>query len=84
MKYNKILDDIGNHFDSAIELVKSGHKFVYVLDIDWEEKAHDMSWTYKTKVYMQLLPPLFSTGFLIKACLILVHKKISTTAMSMS
>ena len=43
MKYN-ILDDIGNHFvDRAIELVKSGHKFVYVLDnIDWEEKAHDM------------------------------------------
>ena len=43
MKYN-ILDDIGSHFvDRAIELVKSGHKFVYVLDnIDWEEKAHDM------------------------------------------
>ena len=76
MKYN-ILDDIGNHFvDRAIELVKSGHKFVYVLDnIDWKEKAHDMR---------QLLPPLFSTGFLIKACLILVHKRISTTAMSMS
>ena len=29
--------------DHAAELVKSGHKFVYVLDnIDWEEKAHDM------------------------------------------
>jgi hypothetical protein len=43
MKYT-ILDDIGNHFlDRAAELVKSGHKFVYVLDnIDWEEKAHDM------------------------------------------
>ena len=39
-----LYDDIGNHFvDRAIELVKSGHKFVYVLDnIDWEEKAHDM------------------------------------------
>jgi hypothetical protein len=39
-----ILDDIGKHFiDRAAELVKSGHKFVYVLDnIDWEEKAHDM------------------------------------------
>ena len=43
MKYN-ILDDIGNHFvDRAAELLKSGYKFVYVLDnIDWEEKAHDM------------------------------------------
>jgi hypothetical protein len=43
MKYN-ILNDIGNHFlDRAAELVKSGHRFVYVLDnIDWEEKAHDM------------------------------------------
>ena len=40
----QILDDIGKHFiDQAGELVKSGHKFVYVLDnIDWEEKAHDM------------------------------------------
>ena len=39
-----ILDDIGKHFvDRAAELVKAGHKFVYVLDnIDWEEKAHDM------------------------------------------
>ena len=43
MKY-RILDDIGNHFlDRVVELVKSGHKFVYVLDnIDWEEKTHDM------------------------------------------
>ena len=43
MKYN-ILDDIGNHFlDRAAKLVKSGFRFVYVLDnIDWEEKAHDM------------------------------------------
>lgn len=43
MKY-PILEDIGKQFiDRAAELVKSGHKFVYVLDnIDWEEKAHDM------------------------------------------
>ena len=39
-----VLDDIGCHFvDHAVELVKAGYKFVYVLDnIDWEEKAHDM------------------------------------------
>ena len=32
------------HFiDWAAELVKAGHKFVYVLDnIDWEEKTHEM------------------------------------------
>ena len=42
MKY-QILEDIGKHIDRAAALVKSGHKFVYVLDnIDWEEKAHDM------------------------------------------
>ena len=43
MKYS-ILDDIGHKFiDHAAELVKSGHRFVYVLDnIDWDEKAHDM------------------------------------------
>ncbi len=43
MRY-PILEDIGKHFiDRAAVLVKSGHKFVYVLDnIDWEEKAHDM------------------------------------------
>ena len=42
MKY-PILEDIGKHFiDRAAAFVKSGHKFVYVLDnIDWE-KAHDM------------------------------------------
>ena len=42
-KYS-ILDDIGKQFiDHAAQLVKSGHKFVYVLDnIDWEEKAHDV------------------------------------------
>ena len=39
-----ILEDIGKHFiDRAAALVKSGHKFVYVLDnIDWEGKANDM------------------------------------------
>ena len=43
MKY-AILDDIGDHFiDRAVQLVKSGYTFVYVMDnIDWEEKAHDM------------------------------------------
>ena len=42
-KRNTILDDIGNHFlDRAAQLVKSGLRFVYVLDnIDWEENAHD-------------------------------------------
>jgi hypothetical protein len=39
-----MLDEIGEHFiEHAVELVKSGLKFVYVLDnIDWEEKAHDV------------------------------------------
>ena len=37
-----MLDEIGEHFiEHTVELVKSGLKFVYVLDnIDWEEKAH--------------------------------------------
>ena len=37
-----MMDNIGQHFlEHAIELVKSGHKFVFVLDnIDWEEKTH--------------------------------------------
>ena len=40
-----MLDDVGKHFlDHAVELVKSGMKFVYVVDnIDWEERVHDMS-----------------------------------------
>ena len=40
----QLLDEIGDHFmDRAVQLVKSGVKFVYVLDnIDWEEKAHDV------------------------------------------
>ena len=39
-----ILENIGTLFlDQAVHLVKSGFKFVFVLDnIDWEEKAHDM------------------------------------------
>jgi hexokinase len=39
-----ILDDIGEEFiDKALEMVKSGDMFFYVLDnIDWEEQAHDM------------------------------------------
>ena len=39
-----VLDEIGKHFlEHAIELAKSGKKFVYVVDnIDWEEKVHDM------------------------------------------
>ena len=39
-----VLNEIGNHFlEHAIDLVKSGMKFVYVVDnIDWEEKVHDM------------------------------------------
>ena len=39
-----LLDDIGQRFlERAVELVKSGYKFVFVLDnIDWEERVHDM------------------------------------------
>ena len=50
MKY-PILEDIGKHFiDRAAALVKTGHKFVYVLDnIDWEEKAHDMRQNIQNK-----------------------------------
>ena len=38
------LCDIGESFlTRAVELVKSGHNFVFVLDnIDWQEKVHDM------------------------------------------
>ena len=41
---SSLLHEIGEHFlDHAVELVKAGSKFVFVLDnIDWEEKAHDM------------------------------------------
>jgi hypothetical protein len=43
MKY-PILEDIGNHFmDQAVDLVKKGHNFVYVMDnIDWTIKVHEM------------------------------------------
>ncbi|CAB3982271.1 Hypothetical predicted protein [Paramuricea clavata] len=39
-----LLDHIGQRFlERAVELVKSGYKFVFVLDnIDWEERVHDM------------------------------------------
>ena len=39
-----VVDDIAKHFfDHAIELVKAGMNFVYVLDnINWEEKVYDM------------------------------------------
>ena len=40
----QLLDEIGDHFmDRAVQLFKSGVKFVYVLDnIDGKEKAHDV------------------------------------------
>ena len=43
MKY-PLLEEIGGHFmTEAVKLVKSGRKFVFVLDnIDWMVKAHDM------------------------------------------
>ena len=46
-----MMDNIGQHFlERAIELVKSGHKLVFVLDnIDWEEKAHDVRSDNKNK-----------------------------------
>lgn len=46
-----VLDDIGTHFlDHAIELVKSGRKFVFVVDnIDWMEKVHDMREVHQNK-----------------------------------
>ena len=43
MKY-PLLEEIGDHFmDSAVELIKKGHRFVFVLDnIDWTVKVHEM------------------------------------------
>jgi hypothetical protein len=43
MKY-PLLDEIGAHFmDSAVELLKKGNQFVFVLDnIDWTVKVHEM------------------------------------------
>ena len=48
---SSLLDEIGEHFlDHAVELVKAGSKFVFVLDnIDWEEKAHDMRMANQNK-----------------------------------
>lgn len=46
-----VFDDVGKHFlDRAVELVKAGMKFVYVIDnIDWEEKVHDMREHHQNK-----------------------------------
>ena len=46
-----VLDDIGSHFlDHAVELVKAGKNFVYVVDnIDWEEKVHDMRSSHQNR-----------------------------------
>ena len=46
-----ILDDIGENFlNHAVELVKSGHRFVFVLDnIDWEERVHDARMDHQNK-----------------------------------
>lgn len=43
MKYT-IQEEIGSHFlDHAVELVKQGKRFVFVLDnIDWDVKVHDV------------------------------------------
>lgn len=43
MKYT-LLEEIGDHFmDHAIELIKKGCKYVFVLDnIDWTIRVHDM------------------------------------------
>lgn len=43
MKYT-IQEEIGSHFlDHAVEQVKQGKKFVFLLDnIDWDVKAHDV------------------------------------------
>ena len=46
-----VFDDIGKHFlDNAVELMKAGMKFVYVIDnIDWEERVHDMREHHQNK-----------------------------------
>ena len=46
-----VLDDIAKHFlGHAVDLVKSGKKFVYVVDnIDWGEKVHDMREAHQNK-----------------------------------
>ena len=84
MKYT-VLDDIGCHFaDHAVELVKAGYKFVYVVDnIHWEEKADDMRQDIQnrsvhaiaTSIVFNRVPDQGLPDF---------HKKISATAMPMS
>ena len=46
-----VLDDIRNRFlDRAVEFIKSGMKFVYVVgNIDWEEKVNDMRTDHQNK-----------------------------------
>ena len=46
-----VLDDIGKHFfDHAVELVKAGRQFVFVVDnTDWVEKVHDMREIHQNK-----------------------------------
>ena len=46
-----VLDEIGNHFlEHALEVVKTGMTFVYVVDnIDWEEKVHGMQEHHQNK-----------------------------------
>ena len=50
MKYT-IQEDIGHHFlDTAVQLVKEGKKFFFVLDnIDWDAKVHDMRSGHQNK-----------------------------------
>ena len=41
---------VGHFLDHAIELVKAGRKFVYVVDnVDWEERVHDMREAHQNK-----------------------------------
>jgi predicted O-methyltransferase YrrM len=44
------MNKYGHFLDRAVELVKAGNKFVYVVDnIDWEEKVHDMRSSHQNK-----------------------------------
>ena len=56
-----VLDEIGKHFlEHAVELVKSGKKFVYVVDnVDWEERVHDMRAIHQNKSVLQSQPAWF-------------------------
>ena len=63
MKYT-IQEEIGSHFlDHAVEQVKQGKQFVFVLNnIDWEVKAHDVRSNKQNQlVYMLWLPALYLT-----------------------